>query len=110
MARGRKPSVVVNGKLMTGQAYRQAIIETIEEMGNNFLPAAAIIEIAASRGKCERLKAPRQAHSHPIWKHLSIMTNNTDPSPLMWRYNNYGLLEYKLKNPRRMFMNGEVYC
>ena len=105
---GRKASVVVNGKLMTGKAYEQAIVETLEETGNNFLPTAAIISIAAGRGKVEPLNAKRRAHSHPIWKILSNMTDTPSKSILDYRWNHQGLLEYRLKNPRRVMVNDSI--
>lgn len=97
MAKGRKPSVVVNGKLMTGQAYKEAIVKTLKMVNGCYLSASAIVNIASDNGLVERKNSPRAAHSHPIWRILTTMVEEDYPSILDWRYNKRGYLEYKLK-------------
>lgn len=74
MTRGRKGSVYVNGMVMTGERYSEAILKTIKELTKKpdvWVSGNTIVEHASNQLKMERINAKRKAHSHPIFKHLS---------------------------------------
>lgn len=107
----RKCNVVVNGRLMTVETRKQAVLESLMRLGNNWSTTDTILSMAVSNGLMERKNDKRiKANSHPIWKIMSLMTEEPigkKTAPLEYRCNSKGLLEYRIRNPKHVYLNGE---
>lgn len=100
MARGRKEGsghVVVNGRVMTTQMYKDAAVSTIKELTkgkkNVWIATSTIIEHASNKLQMDTRNAKRRAASHPLYK---IMTMLTDDNKVKRRLGLRGRLEYRL--------------
>lgn len=91
----RKSKVVVNGRVITGEDYRQAALETLKALGT-WVNTDTIISYASAQGWIDRRNRPRKAHSHPMFKIMSTMTGFPG-AKVTYRYNSKNILEYKLK-------------
>ena len=88
-------NVKVNGRTITTQNYKDAAIQTLKELGT-WVNTDTIISYAANKGLVEPKGRNRKAHSHPMFKIMSMFTESWD-SPIQFRYNHRGILEYKMK-------------
>ena len=102
--KGSKP-VNVNGQVMTTRMYRQAVINTLQKYGNNFMTVNQIVNSAADAKMCEKKNAPRRAATHPMWKIISLMMDEEN-CPLIRIKNQSGRWMYKLKNPGYIYIDG----
>ena len=99
MARGRKPgfgSVVVGGRVMTQQDYKNAVVKSIKDLTSRksvWVSANTIIEYAASNLLMEPKHRKRKANSHPAYRILSEMM---ETNALTRRVNARGEFEYRL--------------
>lgn len=109
----RKCNVTVNGRLMTVENRKHAVIESLMMLGNNWSTTDTILSMAVANGLMEKKNDKRiKANSHPIWKIMSLMTErqpDMKDSILEYRWNKKGLLEYRIRNAKQMFVNGELY-
>ena len=107
----RKCNVIVNGRLMTVETRKQAVLESLMRLGNNWSTTDTILSMAVSNGLMERKNDKHiKANSHPIWKIMSLMTEEPigkKTAPLEYRCNSKGLLEYRIRNPKHVYLNGE---
>lgn len=112
MSKGRKVGsgkVVVNGKVMTTQSYVNCVEQALINNGNNWMTTDQIISWGYANGLCERKNAPRRAVAHPMYKIMSMIIDNTTDISIQRRLNNKGILEYQLKDPKHIMINGELY-
>ena len=91
----RKSNVFVNGRVITGDDYRTAALQTLQTLGT-WVTTDTIISYASAQGWIDRRNHPRKAHSHPMYKIMSMMTGYPG-AKVTWRYNSKNILEYKLK-------------
>lgn len=107
MSKGRKGKVFVGGHVMTTQRYMDTVVSALENNGNNWMTAQQMICWGSTNGLCEKLNSPRKSPSHPLWKILSMMSE--DYERIERRKNKNGLFEYKLRKPKQIMINGEWY-
>lgn len=104
----RTGKIIVNGRLMTTNNRKESVIECLEQLGNNWSTTDTILAKAVSMKLMERKNDKRiKAHSHPIWKIMTRLTTG-ESSPLCKRFNAQGILEYKLKKPQNIYVNGNL--
>lgn len=104
----RTSKIIVNGKLMTFDTRKKVVIECLKQLGNNWSTTDTILSKAVSLKLMEKKNDKRiNAHSHPIWKVMTQLANNEN-SPLCKRFNKQGILEYKIKNPQNVYVNGNL--
>lgn len=104
----RTCKVIVNGQLMTYNNRKKSVIECLEQLGNNWSTTDTILAKAVSMKLMEKKNDKRiKAHSHPIWKIMTTMSDEEN-SPLYKRFNKNGILEYKLKKPQNIYVNGNL--
>lgn len=97
MPRGRKVGtgkVLVGGKILTTQDYKDAVINTLKELK---VPVTTdtIISYASAKGWVDDRYRPRKAVSHPLYKILSIMTNDDKDKRVKFSFTKRGRLQYQ---------------
>lgn len=101
-----KGNVVFNGRVMTGDDYKNAIVRTLKDNDGKWMTTAEIIKHASKKGYCEGEDYPRKAVSHPLYKTLSDMMDK-DLTRVIARMDRDGDWEYKLTKPNVIYRNGE---
>ena len=103
-------NVVLNGRVLTTQDYKNAAIKALEANGNNWMTTRQIVSWASDNGLVENINRPRKASAHPMWKIMSIMSNDVT-SPIKFRYNKKNRLEYQIKPEmvKTLYINGTRY-
>lgn len=108
MKKGRKigtGKVKVYGRVMTGNTYRQTIINAIKANGNNWMTVNQIVNWGSDNMFCERKNAPRLAKTHPMWKIMSNLYYEIN-SPVVRRRNKKGVFVYRLVEPSTINVDG----
>lgn len=100
-------SVIVNGKVMTTDMYKNAVIRTLKET-NTWMTTPEIIRFASDRGWCEPEESQRKAVAHPIYKCISLMMEEKVFLPIVRMKNDYGKYVYYIKEPMAKYLNGEL--
>lgn len=111
MSKGRKVGtgkVFVGGQVMTTQRYMDTAVAALENNGNNWMTTDQIVSWGYANGMCEHKNSRRLATTHPMWKIMSMMSSGKNKE-VTFRYNAKGLLEYKLRNPKHIMVNGVLY-
>lgn len=97
-------NVIVNGKPMTTDRYKNAIVKVLKQ--KDWLTTPEIIKLASEQGLCEGENYPRKAVAHPIYKILSIMFDEDITRVITRVKSNFGEWEYKLTKPNVIYHNG----
>ena len=100
-----KGHVMFNGKIMTGDDYKNAIVKTLKDNDMGWMTTPEIIHHASRNQYCEGEDYPRKAVCHPIYKMLSEMMDN-DVIRVLMRVKRAGEWEYKLMDPDVRYING----
>lgn len=100
-------SVVVNGKVMTTDMYKNAVIRVLKETCD-WLTVPQIIRRASDMGLCEPDDAPRKAVAHPIYKCISMMMEEKAFLPIIRMKDEYGKWVYYCKEPMAKYINGNL--
>lgn len=100
-------NVIVNGKPMTTDRYKNAIVKVLKQ--KDWLTTPEIIRLASDQGLCEDEKYPRKAVAHPIYKILSIMFDEDITRVITRVKSHFGEWEYKLTKPNVFYQNGFQY-
>lgn len=101
--------VKVAGKIMTTQMYKDCVCNVLTHVANNFLDVKSIITIGANNLWCEPdIRSKRKATSHPLYRILTYMIDDEN-SNIERRVNQRGVYEYRLKDPKYISVNNEMY-
>ena len=99
--------VKLNGKTMTKEDYRNAVINSLKHNGNNWMTVNQMIIWASENKMVEKKNAPRKGAAHPLYK---IVSNMMDENNVLERKSNAsGRFVYRLKNAQKIFINGQPY-
>lgn len=109
--KGRKVgtgSVVVNGKVMTTDMYKNAVLKTLTTTGR-WMTTPEIIAFASSMKWCEPDDwTKRKACAHPIYKCISLIMDEQTFLPIVRMKDDYGKWTYHIKEPNAMYFRGEL--
>lgn len=105
MGRG---SVVVNGKVMTTDSYRNAVIRTLKTT-DKWMTTEEIIKFASNNGWCEPDDwTTRKAVAHPIYKCISLIMEETTLKPIIRMKDPHHKWTYRIKEPNALYVNGSL--
>lgn len=97
--------VIVNGKPMTTDRYKNAIVKVLTQ--KDWMTTPEIIRTASEQGLCEDENYPRKAVAHPIYKILSMMFDEDIVRVITRMKSEDGEWEYKLTKKNVIYINGE---
>lgn len=104
----RKSNVFVKGQRITGQMYRDAVVDALEHNANNYMTVDQMVSYGSSNGLFDKKSAYRLGNSHPLWKIVSNMSS--EPNSILEKSTNHkGILVYRLKQAKHLYINGIKY-
>lgn len=101
-------NVIVNGKVMTTDMYKNAVLKTLKST-DKWMSTPEIINFASKMEWCEPDDwTTRKAVAHPIYRILTYMMEEKTFHPIIRMKGEDNKWTYRIKEPNAIYINGEL--